>query len=130
MVALSLFIEDFVKINFFGFHLIGEAYWGGLNIVPIILFCYLFNGLYINFTAGLYITEKSSSVPMITFIGVAVNIAANYLLIPALSLVGAAIASLLSYVTMAVGYFYVAQKHYPIQYETKKIIKIFFSIFL
>jgi len=67
---------------------------------------------------------------MITFIGVAVNIAANYLLIPALSLVGAAIASLLSYVTMAVGYFYVAQKHYPIQYETKKIIKIFLSIFL
>ncbi len=64
LIVLSLFIDDVVKIQIFGRSIIGSAYWSGLPIVPIILFGYLFNGIYVIFTAGIYITEKSIYFPI------------------------------------------------------------------
>ena len=42
-----------------GRHLIGEAYWSGLPIVPVVLAAYLFYGIYINLTAGPSIQKQT-----------------------------------------------------------------------
>lgn len=123
-VALSLFIADIVKINFGGFSIIGSEYWGGLNIVPIILLGYLFNGFFVVFSAGIYIEEKSIYAPIVAGFGALINIAANILLIPVLNITGAALATLASYFVMAVGYFIVTQKYYRIEYEYKKLFRL------
>ncbi len=130
LVALSLFITEFAKIQISGYSLIGTLYWGGLYIVPIILFSYLINGMYIIFSAGIYIEEKSIYVPLVTGIGAATNVAVNFSLIPILGITGAALATLVSYVVMAAGYFIVTQKFYNINYEYKRIAKVFAGIFL
>ena len=130
LIFLTLFVEDIVKIKIFGRHLIGEAYWGGLNIVPVVLLAYLFNGFHIIFSAGLYIKEKSNSVPVIMSISAAVNIAANFALIPSLGIYGAGLATLASYVVMASGYFIVSQRLFYIKYEIKKIVLVFVSLFI
>ncbi len=57
-------------------------YWSGLEIVPVILLAYLFLGVYNNLVAGIYIEKKTAYLPVITFGAAAVNVAANYLLIP------------------------------------------------
>jgi O-antigen/teichoic acid export membrane protein len=101
-----------------------------LSIVPIILLGYLFNGFYVIFTAGIYIEEKSIYAPFITGAGAILNIAANFLLIPILGMIGAALATLLSYLVMAAGLYFVTQKFYRIEYEISKIFKIFLIIFL
>ncbi len=123
---LSLFVEDIVQIEIAGRTLLGREFLEGLSIVPIILLAYLFNGLYMNFTAGIYIEEKTKYFPLVTITGAAVNIAVNYTLIPILGIMGAAWATLASYVTMAIGLFIVSQKFYKIDYEYAKIVKIFF----
>ncbi|MFO7445993.1 MAG: oligosaccharide flippase family protein [Ignavibacteriaceae bacterium] len=128
LIVLSLFISDLVKIEIFGIHIIGPAYWSGLYVVPVVLFGYLFNGMYVVFTAGIYIKEKSMYVPLITGIGAAVSIASNFILIPAIGMIGAAYAALFSYLSMAGGYYIVTQKFYKIEYENARIIKIFASI--
>jgi O-antigen/teichoic acid export membrane protein len=130
VVGISLFIPDIARIRIAGYSLIGSAYWSGLNIVPIILFAYLINGIYVIFSAGIYIEEKSLYVPFIAGAGAILNIAANFLLIPLLGIYGAAFATFISYLIMAVGYYWVTQKFYHIQYEWDKIIKIFAGIFL
>lgn len=130
LVILSLFIEDLMKIQISGVSFIGEAYWSGLNIVPIILLAYLFDGFYVNFTAGLYIKEKSISVPIIMGIGAIANILFNFLLIPILNITGAALATLISYFIIAVGFYIVSQRIYKINYEKNKLIKIFISVFI
>lgn len=130
LVLVSLFIDDIVKINFFGITLIGSAYWSGLVIVPIILFGYLFYGSYVVFTAGIYIKEKSMYVPLITGIGALVNVVVNFLLIPPLGIIGAALATLASYIVMAAGLYIVTQKFYRIEYESVKMIGIFTAILL
>jgi O-antigen/teichoic acid export membrane protein len=80
------------------------------------------------FTAGIYIEEKSIYVPFITGAGAIVNVLANFLLIPILSITGAALATLASYLVMAAGYYLVTQKFYQVNYELKRIGHIFIAI--
>lgn len=129
-IFLSLFIDDIVTIKIMGRTILGEQFLSGLPIVPIILLAYLFNGLYMNFIAGLYIEEKTSYFPLITGLGALVNVVVNLTLIPQLGIMGAAWATLASYVVMAGGLFIVSQKFYRIDYEYKKIAKIFALIFI
>lgn len=128
LILVSLFIEDVIKISFWGYHLIGKKYWDGIPIIPIVLLGYLFNGMYVVFSAGIYIKEKSIYAPIVAGIGALANIVANFLLIPVLNIIGAALATLLSYLLMALGYYIVTQKYYKIDYEYSKIIKIFSAV--
>lgn len=125
LIILSLFIDDIVKINFGGFSIIGSQYWSGLDIVPIILLGYLFNGFYVVFSAGIYIEEKSIYAPIVAGAGAVTNIVSNLLLIPAFGIMGAAFATLISYGVMALGYFVVTQKYYKIDFEFSRLIKLF-----
>jgi len=130
LIVLSLFIKDIAQLNISGFSLIGSEYWAGLHIVPFILLAYLINGMHTIFSAGIYIEEKSIYVPVITGIGALINVVTNFLLIPILSLTGAAIAALVSYLFIGFGYYYVAQKFFNVNYELKRIGHIFIAIFL
>ena len=128
LVFLSLFISDIVKFDFAGISIIGAKYWEGLYIVPLILLAYLFNGMYVIFSAGIYIEEKSIYAPIVTGLGAFTNVVANYILIPQLNIMGAALATLLSYVIMATGYYIVTQKFYKINYDYYKLAKIALAI--
>jgi O-antigen/teichoic acid export membrane protein len=129
-VVVSLFIDNIASLQIgSGRTLIERNFLPGLVVVPIILLAYLFNGIYVNLQAGLYIEEKTKYFPLITGTGAMVNVAANLLLIPILGIIGAALAILASYLVMAAGLFIVAQKFYRIDYEYGKIIKILGTIF-
>ncbi len=128
---VSLFIKDLASIEIYhGRTIIGQEFLGGIYIVPIVLLAYLFYGMYVNFTAGIYIEEKTKYMPYITSAGALVNVGVNFWLIPYFSYWGAALATLASYVVMAGGIFYTAQKFYRINYEYKKILYNFLLIFL
>ena len=120
-LALSFFMPDIVHIRVFGRAIIHPEYWGGLAIVPVVLLAYLFLGVYNNFIAGVYIEKRTQSLPGITFAGAAVNIAANFLLIPVMGMMGAALATLLAYGVMAVAMYLSVRRYYPVPYEWDKI---------
>lgn len=124
LILLSLFVDDIVRINFGGFSIIGSQYWNGLDIVPIILLGYLFNGFYVVFSAGIYIEEKSMYAPIVAGVGAITNIVSNILLIPHFNIIGAAFATLISYAVMAFGYYLVTQKYYRIDYEYGRLFKL------
>jgi len=128
-IVLTLFVEDFARFEFLpGKSIIGKEYLGGIAIVPIILLGYLFNGIYYNFQAGIYIEEKTKYFPFVTGAGALINVVVNILLIPVLGIMGAAIATLASYVVMALGLYLFSQKFYPIKYEYGKVFKILTTI--
>ncbi len=88
-LIITVLINDIVKMELpYGYHLIGKAYWAGLSIVPVILFAYLLNGIYINFMAGIYIEKKTKYLPVITGLGAVSNIVANFILDPGIFLYG------------------------------------------
>ncbi len=129
-VVVSLFIDNVAAWEFAaGRSLIARQFLPGLVVVPIILLAYLFNGIYVNLQAGLYIAEKTKYFPVVTVAGALVNVAANLLLIPRLGIAGAALATLASYMVMAAGLFLFAQKFYSVPYEFGKVFKILATVF-
>ena len=129
-ILLTLFVDDFARLQILpGRTIIGKEFLSGLVIVPIVLLGYLFNGLYYNFQAGLYIEEKTKYFPVVTGLGAVVNVVVNLLLIPVLGIIGAAIATLAAYMVMAGSLFYFSQKVYEIKYEYTRISKILVLLF-
>ena len=102
-LMVSLFVEQIVaiKVPFLDAYLIGEDYWMGLSIVPFLLMAYWFQGWYVNFSAGIFIAEKTKRLAQITLTGAIVTIIVNLILIPMYGMLGSALATLLSYIVMA-----------------------------
>ena len=66
-------------------------------IVPWITFGYVFYGLYVLQSPSLYIKNKQNWTPLFWGAGTIVNVILNILLIPLLDILGAAIATFVSY---------------------------------
>lgn len=123
--VLAFFLEDVVKIPvFWGHSILPAEYWHGLSIVPVVLLGYMFLGISNNLVAGIYIEKKTQHLPANTFIGASINVAVNFLLIPFMGIMGAALATLLSYAAMAIGLYVIAQRFYPIRYEFDRLMKL------
>ncbi|MBD3225032.1 MAG: oligosaccharide flippase family protein [Caldithrix sp.] len=118
----TFFIEYIVKIPITSDKTImGSQYWSGLNIIPLILTSYLFYGLYVNFTVGIYINKKTNLMVVFTGLAALVNISSNLYLMPNYNIMGAAIATLLSYMTMAVTLYLANQRIYHIDYDFARL---------
>lgn len=123
-IIVSLFIDDIVKIRFFGHSFIHPSYWSGLGIVPVVLLGYLFLGIATHIQAGIFIEKKTYLMPPITIVAAVVNIVGNLLLIPIAGMIGAAWATFLAYFIMAIVLYVVVQRIYPMSYEFRRIGKI------
>ncbi len=121
-LALSFFIADAVKLMVFGRPLIHPAYWGGLGLVPVVLWAYVFNGLYINFLAPVIIARRTGYIMGATILGAAVNVGANFLLIPVYGMLGAAWATFAAYACMALFMHLSGRGLYDVPYEWGRVL--------
>lgn len=103
-LLVALFREQIVAINVpvLNVSLINSNYWTGLEIVPLLLLAYWFQGWYINFSSGIFIKEKTKVLYKITLLGGVITLAVNLLLIPYFGMMGSAFATLASYGVMAI----------------------------
>ncbi|MDR9418520.1 oligosaccharide flippase family protein [Gracilimonas sp.] len=118
-LSVALFAEQIVsiKVPFLDFYLVDEKFWGGLGIVPVLLLAYWFQGWYVNFSAGIFISETTKRLPQITLIGAAITIVANLILIPFFGMMGSAAATLMSYATMALLIYYYSINAFVVPYK-------------
>ncbi|MBN1562094.1 oligosaccharide flippase family protein [candidate division KSB1 bacterium] len=123
-IFFSLFIDDIVRLRIGNFSLLGQEYWEGTVVVPIIFLAYIFYAAYLNFIIGIYLEKKTKYLPFITGAGVLGNVAALYLLIPTIGFVGAAWARVIAYMIMAAALYVVGQRLYPVQYEWGRLLKM------
>lgn len=121
----GFFIEYIIRLPFFGGRFIEPTYWEGLDIIPVVMLGYVFNGFYINFSAGINIQKKTKYLPIAVGIAAISNIALNFILIPIMGYRGAAWATLLAYLVSALVIYFYSQKVYPISYPWGKILSLF-----
>jgi O-antigen/teichoic acid export membrane protein len=116
MVVIVLYLDFFAQI------LLGKKeYFSALIIVPIILLANLFLGIYNNLSIWYKLTDKTKYGMYFSIIGAILTIVLNLWLIPKIGFIGSAWATLVSYGTMMVLSYFVGKKHYPVNYDLKKI---------
>jgi len=121
LVCLVIFLVVSMNMDIIKHFLQNKAYWEGLTIVPILLMANLFLGIYYNLAIWFKLTDKTYWGIYISLFGAAVTIVGNIILIPVMGYVGAAWATCLCYVLMAVISFLIGQKFYPIPYQAIKM---------
>ncbi|MCR9131094.1 MAG: polysaccharide biosynthesis C-terminal domain-containing protein [bacterium] len=126
VLFVALFVDHIVaiRIPFLNTTLIGEEYWIGLSIVPVLLFAYWFQGWYVNFSAGIFIKNKTKKLAQITLIGALITVIANLILIPFYGIMGSATATLLSYFVMALLIYFYANRAMEIPYKKLQAIGV------
>lgn len=116
IVCCIILLGVSINLDILKYFLGNPAYWEGLHIVPVLLLAYLFLGVYYNFSVWFKLTDKTFYGTVITVIGVAITLVANYILIPLAGYEGSSFAALLCYASMAVLCYVLGQRFYPIPY--------------
>lgn len=112
-----------VYIDIFKQVLISDPqYWVALSIVPIILLANLCLGIYHNLSVWYKVTDMTRFGAYISIVGALLTLILNYILIPTMSYMGSAIATLAAYGTMMLLSYFFGKKYYPIPYDLKKIV--------
>ena len=126
-ILLLLWSDTMVKMKFGDFSFFGEQYWEATSIVPIIGLAYVFHAGYLIQLPGVYLLEKTGWIPWVRGLGALSNIILNFLLIPEYGIVGAASATCLSFILMAVFIYFINQKIFPIPFNWQKLAIIIFT---
>jgi len=118
-LGIMLFI-DTIK------HFVGEAYWEGLDVVPLLLLANMFLGIYFNLSIWYKLTGQTRYGALIAVVGALITILLNIWWIPLFGYHGSAWATLICYFSMMTISYVLGQKHFPVPYETGRIGGFFF----
>src|SRR5690606_40336872 len=77
-----------------------SIYWSAMEIVPYIILANFMLGIYTNLSVWYKLQDKTYIGAIISLIGAVATIGFNYLLIPKIGIIGAAITSLIAYSLM------------------------------
>jgi O-antigen/teichoic acid export membrane protein len=94
-------------------------YRTGLDVVPLLLLANIFLGIYYNLSIWFKLSDQTGYGTKISFIGAGITVVFNFLLIPILGYMGAALTTLICYAYMATACYLLGAKHYPIPYNVK-----------
>jgi len=126
-VTSLIFLGINVFIDLLKHFLQNESYHQGLDVVPVLLLANLFLGMYYNLSVWYKITEKTKYGAYMSLVGALITISLNIVLIPSISYMGSAWATLICYASMCALSYYFSRKHYPISYDWKRIAVYMFS---
>ncbi|MEO9872578.1 oligosaccharide flippase family protein [Ekhidna sp.] len=99
-----------------------ESYLMALDAVPWLLGGGLFLGIFYNLSLWYKLTDKTLYGAYIGMIGAFTTFILNWLLIPIIGYLGSAIATFASYLLMVIVSYTWGMKHYPIPYQTIKVV--------
>ena len=107
-----------------------STYWEAMDIVPLILIANFCLGIYHNLSVLYKITDRTKFGAYISIAGAVLTLVINIILIPRISYMGSAIATVTAYGSMMLLSYYFGQKYYKIPYNLKRILSYFFGAIL
>lgn len=99
-------------------------FYGSWSAVFILSLSHCFYGMYLVFTVGTSVVNKTKYQAYTATIGVFANIGLNFLLIPIWGMLGAAVATVLGFALMAFVHYHFAQRRYHIDFDLVSVFKI------
>jgi len=118
-LGLSLFSKEVIKLL-----ALNPDYWAAYTVVPVIVLAYVFSGGKSVTSLGMYLTGKTRFIAYNTIFAMLLNIGLNFLLIPKYGMMGAAIATLITFIVLYVISQIMSNRFYKIPFDNRKILNL------
>jgi O-antigen/teichoic acid export membrane protein len=115
VVALSVYASEIVRL------VATPDYAAAASVVPFLAPALLLSNLYV-FAPGLALSKRTGRIALLNLAGAALVVALDLLLIPALGIVGAGVANLLTAGALFGGYVRLGQREYPIPHDWRRLL--------
>ena len=116
MILLGMiFYLDLLKF------IIAPSYWEGLKIVPIVLWTYIFQGVYFNLSFWYKLTDKTQWGAYFSLIGVVITFGLQAVFVPRIGYVASAASSTVCYLVIMLLSYFIGRKHLEIPYDLRRI---------
>ena len=116
MILLGMiFYLDLLKF------IIAPSYWEGLKVVPIVLWTYIFQGVYFNLSFWYKLTDKTQWGAYFSIIGVVITFGLQVLFVPKIGYMASALSSTICYLVIMLLSYFVGRKHLEIPYDLHRI---------
>lgn len=122
LVITLIFVGLVANIEILKHFIRNEAYWVGLNVVPVLLFGYVSLGIYMNLSIWYKLSDQTKYGLYISGAGALLTIVLNIIFIPYYGYMASAWVSLTAYTSMMVLSYTLGQKNYAIPYHLKQNI--------
>jgi O-antigen/teichoic acid export membrane protein len=124
VLAVGLAVAVFGRELLIVFTFTNPAFWSAAPVVPVATLAYLFHGVFLLTSIGIAIEKKARYYPMITGCAAALNVGANFLLIPRWGMLAAAWTTVAAYALMAGLGFFFSRRLYPIPFEASRLARL------
>lgn len=121
IICSIIFLGTMVNIEWIQFF-VGEDFRQGMGVVPILLLANLFLGIFINQSIWYKLTGQTHYGALLTIFGAIITITLNFYWIPRIGYMGSAWATLICYASMMIASYFLGNKHYPVNYDLKRIL--------
>ena len=116
MILLGMiFYLDLLKF------IIAPSYWEGLKIVPVVLWTYIFQGVYFNLSFWYKLTDKTQWGAYFSIIGVVITFALQAIFVPRIGYMASAASSTVCYLVIMLLSYLIGRKHLEIPYDLRRI---------
>ena len=102
-------------------YIVASAYWEGLKIVPVVLWTYVFQGIYFNLSFWYKLTDETKWGAWFSLIGLAITLVLQIVGVPLIGYWASCGSSLVCYFCIMLLSYFIGQKKAPIPYDMKRI---------
>lgn len=101
--------------------IVSESYWSGLRIVPVVLWTYIFQGVYFNLSFWYKLTDRTQWGAWFSLIGVAITFTLQIIFVPKIGYMASAASSTVCYFVIMMLSYFVGRRYLVIPYDLKSI---------
>ena len=102
-------------------YIVSPAYWEGLKIVPVVLWTYVFQGVYFNLSFWYKLTDETKWGAYFSLIGLAITLIIQIVGVPIIGYWASCGSSFVCYLIIMLLSYFIGQKKAPIPYDLKSI---------
>ena len=102
-------------------YIVSSAYWEGLQIVPVVLWTYVFQGIYFNLSFWYKLTDETKWGAYFSLIGLVITLVLQIVGVPLIGYWASCGSSLVCYFAIMLLSYFIGQKKAPIPYDLRSI---------
>ena len=102
-------------------YIIAPSYWEGLKVVPIVLWTYIFQGVYFNLSFWYKLTDQTRWGAYFSLIGLCITVLIQVLFVPRFGYMASAASSLICFFLIMLLSYFIGIKNLAIPYDLKRI---------